>query len=84
MLIHPTQYTFASGGSDNIKVWKCPQGQFLRNISGHEQIINSIAINPDNVLVSADNNGTMKFWDWKSGYNFQTITSTPQPGSIAA
>lgn len=26
----------------------------------------------------------MKFWDWKSGYNFQTITCTPQPGSIAA
>ena len=26
----------------------------------------------------------MKFWDWKSGYNFQTITVTPQPGSIAA
>ena len=26
----------------------------------------------------------MKFWDWRSGYNFQTITEKPLPGSIAA
>ncbi len=26
----------------------------------------------------------MKFWDWNSGYNFDSQVSKPQPGSIAA
>jgi len=80
--IHPKEYTFYSGGADNIKVWKCPQGNFLRNISGHNAIINAMAINQDNVLVSAADNGTMNFWDWKTGYNFQSLTAKVQPGSL--
>lgn len=43
---------------------------FLRNFSGHNAIINTLALNLDNVLVSGADNGSMKFWDWKSGYNF--------------
>ena len=70
MLFHPREYTFASGASDNIKVWKCPEGEFLRNISGHNAIINTISINNDNVFVSGADNGTLKFWDWKSGHCF--------------
>jgi pleiotropic regulator 1 len=26
MVVHPEEYTFASGAADNIKVWKCPEG----------------------------------------------------------
>jgi len=26
MVLHPNEYTFASGGSDKIRVWKCPEG----------------------------------------------------------
>lgn len=84
LLFHHEEYTFCSGSGDNLKVWKCPEGKFLRNFSGHNAIINSIALNEDNVLVSAGDNGTMFFWDWKSGYNFQQIKSKPQPGSIAS
>ncbi|EAS04901.1 Pre-mRNA-splicing factor prp46 (macronuclear) [Tetrahymena thermophila SB210] len=85
LVFHHKEYTFASGAADNIKVWKCPEGEFLRNISsGNDHIVNSIALNQDNVLVSGCDDGTLKFWDWKSGYNFQTIKQKPQPGSIAA
>lgn len=80
--IHPTEYTFYSGSADNIKVWKCPEGNFMRNISGHNAIINTMAINRDNVLVSGADNGSMYFWDWKTGYNFQQITAVAQPGSL--
>lgn len=45
MVEHPTEYTFASAASDNIKVWKCPRGEFLRNISGHHSIIDAMAVN---------------------------------------
>lgn len=30
---------------------------------------------------SADN-GSMFFWDWKTGYNFQRVQAAAQPGSI--
>ncbi|WAQ99166.1 PLRG1-like protein [Mya arenaria] len=82
LAIHPTQYTFASGSPDNIKQWKFPDGNFLQNMSGHNAIINSLALNLDNVLVSAADNGSMHFWDWKTGYNFQRMQVAAQPGSI--
>jgi pleiotropic regulator 1 len=81
-LIPFCRYSFISGSSDNIKVWKCPDATFLRNISGHNAILNAMAINSDNVLVSVADNGTMKFWDYKSGYNFQSEEVKPQPGSL--
>ena len=33
------------------------------------------------MIISADN-GSMFFWDWKTGYNFQRIQAAAQPGSI--
>lgn len=82
LAIHPTQYTFASGSPDNIKQWKFPDGNFLQNLSGHNAIINSLALNSDNVLVSGADNGSLYFWDWKTGYNFQRMQAAVQPGSI--
>jgi pleiotropic regulator 1 len=49
---------------------------------GHNAIINSIAVNADGVLVSGADNGTMNFWDWRTGYNFQRHQTIAQPGSI--
>lgn len=43
---------FASGSTDNIKLWQCPNGNFIQNLSGHNSMINSLAINEDGVLVS--------------------------------
>ncbi len=80
--IHPKEYTFASGAADNLKVWKCPDGDFMRNMTGHDAIINAMAINRDNVLVSGGDNGTLHFWDWKSAHCFQKIKVKPQPGSL--
>ena len=47
-----SRFTFATGSPDNIKQWKFPDGNFLQNLSGHQAIINSIAVNSDGVLVS--------------------------------
>lgn len=73
---------FASGATDNIKEWSLPEGKFIQNLSGHDSIINSLATNKDNVLVSGADNGTLFFWDWRTGYNFQKLASPVQPGSI--
>lgn len=42
----------ASGAPDNIKQWKFPNGDFMQNLSGHNAVVNSLAINEDDVLVS--------------------------------
>jgi pleiotropic regulator 1 len=42
----------ASASPDNIKEWKFPKGEFIQNLSGHNSIVNSLAANADNVLVS--------------------------------
>jgi len=82
LAIHATEYTMASASPDNIKQWKFPEGKFIKNLSGHSAIINTVSLNHDNVLVSAADNGSMWFWDWKTGFNFQRIQSAVQPGSL--
>lgn len=49
------RYTFASGSADNIKQWMFPDGNFIQNLSGHNAIINTLAVNSDGVLVSGGN-----------------------------
>jgi pleiotropic regulator 1 len=56
----------------------------MRNISGHNAIVNSVALNKDGVVVSGADNGSLYFWDYKSGYNFQKIDSPVQPGSLSS
>ncbi|TSL54339.1 Pleiotropic regulator 1 [Bagarius yarrelli] len=82
LVLHPQQYTFASGSPDNIKQWKFPDGNFIQNLSGHNAIINTLAVNSDGVLVSGADNGTIHMWDWRTGYNFQRIHAAVQPGSL--
>ncbi|XP_047349661.1 pleiotropic regulator 1 isoform X1 [Vespa velutina] len=79
---HPSLYMFASASPDNIKQWKCPEGKFIQNLSGHNAIVNCLAVNEDGVLVSGADNGTMHLWDWRTGYNFQRLQAPVQPGSM--
>ncbi|KAF2077987.1 hypothetical protein CYY_000711 [Polysphondylium violaceum] len=82
LAVHEKEFTFASASADNIKQWKCPDGTFIKNLSGHNAIVNALALNQDNVLVSAADNGSMQFWDWKTGHCFQKNQSIVQPGSL--
>eukprot|EP00920_Eleutheroschizon_duboscqi_P028766 GHVT01069944.1.p1 GENE.GHVT01069944.1~~GHVT01069944.1.p1 ORF type:complete len:488 (-),score=76.57 GHVT01069944.1:1099-2562(-) len=86
MAIHPKEYTFCSTAADHIKVWRCPYGEFDRNISGHNAIVNACAIKtePDgsSVLAAGTNNGQLHFWDWRSGAKYSTLQSKVQPGSL--
>lgn len=64
-------------------MWKLPEGEQIRKLEGHNDIINSLALNQDNVLVSGGNAGEMCLWDWPSGYMFQRLPPIVQPGSLA-
>lgn len=80
--LHHSGEMFVSGAPDNIKQWENEDCKFVQNLEGHNAIINCLASNSDDVLVSGGDNGSMFFWDWKTGYNFQRTQVTPQPGSI--
>ena len=107
LALHPTDFTFASGGAglflhcfspflmvqlcfstsfitDNIKKWELPDSKFMKNFSGHDSIIHGLSVNHDDVLFSGADNGTMKFWDWKTGHCFQSMKTKPQPGSLSS
>jgi pleiotropic regulator 1 len=86
LAIHPTEYSFATGsaGGNNIKKWKCPDGNFVFNFSGHNAIVNALAVNSEGVLFSGGDNGTMTFWDYNTGTPFQNMDDIPQPGSLEA
>eukprot|EP01105_Mastigella_eilhardi_P026236 TRINITY_DN747_c0_g1_i1.p1 TRINITY_DN747_c0_g1~~TRINITY_DN747_c0_g1_i1.p1 ORF type:complete len:525 (-),score=150.03 TRINITY_DN747_c0_g1_i1:59-1441(-) len=82
LALHPSEFTLCSAAADNLKKWRFPRGEFLGNFSGHRAVVNAVALSKDNVLVSAADNGSMYFWDWKTGYNFQQMQTKPQPGSL--
>jgi len=83
LFFHPEEYTFCSGSGDNIKVWKCPEGRFVRNFEKKPpSITNAMCINADNVVATGHDTGQLMFWDWKTGHCFQETFSTPQAGSI--
>lgn len=83
LALHPSEFTFATGSTGSIKQWKCPEGAFMQNFEGHNAIINSLAVNEE-VMFSGGDNGSMSFWDWKSGHRFQSLDSIAQPGSLDA
>jgi len=75
---------FMSGSADHIKKWQAKEGRFVRNFTGHKAVINAMAINDDGVVVTGGDNGTMNFWDYKTGYCFQKTETIAQPGSLDA
>ncbi len=81
---HPTEWTFASASTGSIKQWKCPEGAFMQNFEGQNAIINTLSVNEDNVLFSGGDNGSISFWDWKTGHGNQHLDTTAQPGSLEA
>ncbi|ORY93606.1 WD40-repeat-containing domain protein [Syncephalastrum racemosum] len=84
LAIHPSEFGFVSASADNIKGWKCPEGTFIQNYEGRKSIINTASINTDGVIFSGGDDGTMGFHDWRSGYRFQAMETTVQPGSLDA
>ena len=89
LMMHPREYTFASCSADNIKVWLCPRPSFDRNMAKCKSIVNCSAYRDEpadntGVFVAGGDAGHLHFYDWRTGQLFQTIKSTPQPGSLEA
>ncbi|BBH06517.1 pleiotropic regulatory locus 1 [Prunus dulcis] len=84
MAQHPKDInSFASVSADNVKKFNLPNGEFLHNmLSQQKTIVNAMAVNRDGVMATGGDNGSVWFWDWKSGHNFQQSQTIAQPGSL--
>ncbi|KAG5521167.1 hypothetical protein RHGRI_033650 [Rhododendron griersonianum] len=51
-------------------------------LSQQKTIINAMAVNEEGVMATGGDNGSLWFWDWKSGHNFQQSQTIVQPGSL--
>lgn len=56
----------------------------MQNFEGENAIVNTLSVNSENVMFSGGDNGSMGFWDWKTGHRFQAQDTTAQPGSLDA
>ncbi|KAG4131830.1 hypothetical protein ERO13_D09G239000v2 [Gossypium hirsutum] len=82
-LTHHKKHSFASASADNIKKFSLSKGEFLHNmLSQQKTIINTMAVNEDGVMATGGDNGSLWFWDWRSGHNFQQAHTIVQPGSL--
>lgn len=85
MCMHPSEFTFAAASADNIKKYQFPDGDFLHNmLSNQRAIVNTMSLNEDGVVASGGDDGSLWFWDWKSGHCFQQAETIVQPGSLEA
>ena len=82
LCVNPFEFSFVTAAADNLKRWQTKDGAFLNNFVGHNAVVNAVAVNQDEVLVSGGDDGSLRFWDYKTGYNFQKTMSRPQPGSL--
>ncbi|PPD84133.1 hypothetical protein GOBAR_DD18921 [Gossypium barbadense] len=83
MAPHPKEHSFASASADNIKKFSLSKGEFLHNmLSQQKTIINTMAVNEDGVMATGGDNGSLWFWDWRSGHHFQQAHTIVQPGSL--
>ncbi|CAA9988045.1 regulatory protein, putative [Plasmodium knowlesi strain H] len=86
--IHPFEYSFCSCGTDNVKVWCGADAEFDRNITGFNSIINCSLIKQDSyfsdssILILGSNNGQLHFYDWSSGYKYDTLSNKVVPGTV--
>ncbi|KAK1358807.1 PP1/PP2A phosphatases pleiotropic regulator PRL1 [Heracleum sosnowskyi] len=83
MVPHPLEDNFASASPDSIKKFNLPKGQFMHNMASKQNtIINAMAVNREDLMVTGGDDGSLRFWDWKTRQNFQHIKSKVQPGSL--
>lgn len=71
MALHPKEESFASVSDDNMKKFSLPRGEFMHDMPCPKKTIFSMAVNEEGVLTGAGIDGSLSFWDWRSGHNFQ-------------
>lgn len=83
LTLHPTEFSMASACTNDVRSWKLPEGALLTNFASENTgIINTLSINQDDVLLAGGDDGTLSFYDYKSGHKYQSMATKEVPGSL--
>lgn len=83
LALHPAEFSMVSACTDDIRSWKLPEGLLLTNFqSSSTGIINTLSVNHDDVLFAGGDDGTLSFYDYKSGHKYQSLETKEIPGSL--
>lgn len=65
----------SSGGEPTIRVWQWRTGAQTRELAGHSNDVNALALDANGALFSASSDGTVHRWDWASGVSRQLFST---------
>ncbi|EHM99931.1 Prp46p [Saccharomyces cerevisiae x Saccharomyces kudriavzevii VIN7] len=81
--LHPKEFSVASACTDDIRSWGIADGSLLTNFESEKTgIINTLSINQDDVLFAGGDDGTLSFYDYKSGHKYQSLATREMVGSL--
>ena len=78
-----------SGSRDkSIIVWSLDGGENYgtprKSLRGHSHYVQDVTISSDGQFaLSGSWDGSLRLWDYRTGYNFQRLETVAQPGSLA-
>jgi WD40 repeat protein len=65
--------TASRGRDGKVQLWDIPTGRLLRELKGHEDTVNSIAVAPDGIVLTASDDQTIRLWDTATGECLQVL-----------
>jgi WD40 repeat protein len=67
-------YLTTANGDDQIRIFRMPEGKVIKTMSGHKNVIRSLALHPDErTLFSASFDGSLRAWRFPFGTEQQKI-----------
>ncbi len=69
------KYGISGDMRGNITMWNLESGQKFRVLEGHTDNVNSLSLDHSGRLVSASDDGSIKFWDLESGSELISLVS---------
>ena len=66
-----------------VKLWSAADGTLFKTLTGHEDIVSSVAFSPDGTLVaSADREGRVRLWSTSDGAVVRELAKPPNPRGL--
>ena len=87
LAVHPIENTFVSCGTDNIRKWRLPLGEFMCNMRSTTSIEGNCrwscaSCSARDVLCVGSEDGALRFFQWQANLPFQQLQTKALPGSL--